>query len=150
MAESSISDFFKQKSAKSVQPPRDWTARKKAFVADVEKLYKTIEKKYLKDAGAAVTVEYADTTVREITVGEYPARQMIVRVGDEQVTFTPKGLKIFGASGRVDVQGERGDGMLILQQDDRWGVVQGTHPTLRVIPLDSGTLLGVLRDVMRP
>jgi len=38
MADSSISDFFKQKSAKNTQPPRHWTAKKKKFIADVEAL----------------------------------------------------------------------------------------------------------------
>jgi len=97
-----------------------------------------------------VSVEFVDITVRESNVGEYPAREMVVLVGDERVVFTPKGFNIFGSSGRVDVRGERGDGMLVLQPDLRWGVVQGTRPTLRVVPLADGTLLALLREVMRP
>ncbi len=149
MAES-ISDFFKQKGARRSQASQDLSAKKNAFVNDVEALYFTIEKEYLKEADATTRVDYVDTTIREEQVGEYPARQMIVRVGDEQVTFTPKGFRIFGASGRIDVRGERGDGMLVLQPDHRWGVVQGIKPTLRVIPLASETLLGLLREIMRP
>jgi len=147
MAKSSIAEFFQQK-AKATKPPRDWTAKKKEFVNKVDALYETIEKEYLKDAGAVV--DYRVTTVREPDVGRYRARKMTVRVGDEQVVFTPKGINIYGAAGRVDVQGECGDGMLVLQRGGRWGIVLSMTPNLRVVPLRTDTFLDLLRDVMLP
>jgi len=148
MPNTSISEFFKQK-AKRAQPPRDWRARKKAFVNDVEALYRRIAK-YLKGAGPAVSVEYSDTMLREPHVGEYPVREMLLRVGDERVVFTPKGINIFGAAGRVDVRGERGDGMLVLQPRHRWCVVKSTRPTLHVVDLTEKTLGDLLQEIMRP
>jgi len=150
MTDITLSDFFKQKVAKSARVPRNWTAKKKQFVKEVEALYDVIVRKYLGDAGAGVTVEYVDTTVDEATIGEYPARAMVVRVGDERIVFTPKGFSVYGASGRVDVRGDRGDGVLVLRSAGGWGIVQGMTPTLRVVPLSGGTLLDLLRDIMRP
>ena len=70
-------------------------------------------------------------------------------IGDEQVRFSPQGRNIAGASGRVDVLGERGEATLILQPDASWAFVQTRQPTLKVVPFDESSLTEVLKVVMR-
>ena len=68
---------------------------------------------------------------------------------DEQVRFSPRGRSIVGAAGRVDVIGERGEAMLIVQSDSKWGFVQTRQPALHVVPFDESTFAEVLQLVMR-
>jgi hypothetical protein len=74
---------------------------------------------------------------------------LVLVVGDEQVRFSPRGRNIVGANGRVDVVGERGEAMLVLQPDARWVFVESRQPELRVAPFDEATFTEVLRLVMR-
>ena len=78
------------------------------------------------------------------------ARASSPTAGDEQVRFSPVGRNIAGASGRVDVLGERGaPEVLIVQPDGRWSFVQSRQPTLKVTPFDESSLTEVLKRVMR-
>ncbi len=58
--------------------------------------------------------EYRDITLNEENIGSYIARQMILRIGRQQVTMTPIGTMLIGAKGRVDVVGSAGRTRLVL------------------------------------
>jgi hypothetical protein len=64
--------------------------------------------------------------------------------------FSPKGVNVVGASGRIDVQGDRGDATIVWQGEDRWNIVISRTPMLRVVPLAADSLTEMLRGVMRP
>ncbi|HQU46878.1 MAG TPA: hypothetical protein PK867_29005, partial [Pirellulales bacterium] len=82
-------------------------------------------------------------------IGTYAVEDLILLIGDEQVRFSPRGRNTVAADGRVDVVGERGEAILILQDDSGWGFVQSRQPTVTVVPFDESTLAEVLRLVMR-
>lgn len=149
MAEQSLADFFRAKSQQTQQPPADLNERLDKFLRDLNSLYDTIES-LLNSANGSIQIKRETCIVTEQNV-KYEAEKLTVCAGgDETVAFIPKGFHIFGASGRVDVHGERGDGMLVLQPEDRWCVVTGIRPTLRVVPLDEDALLALLTEIMRP
>lgn len=120
MAENAISEFFRAKDTRRDSSAAELGRKQRSFLAAWNELYLLIEE-YLRSAGSAVMIKYADVIVEEPREVKYTAREMSVQTRDEQVVFTPKGFSVYGASGRVDVKGERGLGMLILQPGDRLG-----------------------------
>src|ERR1039458_2111707 len=61
---------------------------------------------------------------------------LVLSVGDEKVTFSPKGRNVVGSQGRIDVFGESGQAMLVVQPGPRWSVVTSRSPRLKIEPLD--------------
>ena len=76
-------------------------------------MYRTIEEDYLKAAKADVEITRLDKVVTENYIGEYHIPELVVFVGDEQVVFSPKGVNIVGARGRIDAEGERGEATIV-------------------------------------
>jgi len=97
-----------------------------------------------------LTVSRSSKTVVEEYIGQYEVDELILQVGNERAVFSPKGVNIVGASGRVDLIGERGERTLVVQPGNRWGIVVSRSPTVKVIPFDESSLLESLKDVMRP
>ena len=151
MAENRMMEFFKEKKQKAKSADIDWEGRKKAWMKAIEDLYKLIVEKLLakEQSKGLVKFGYATKTLSEDFIGTYEVRELLLLVGDEKVAFTPKGLLIVGASGRVDMIGEMGTMTLVFQSGNRWGIVASRTPTLKVVPLDEDSLLDALKDVMR-
>ncbi len=147
-----LADIFQKKRQ---QPPGgagvDWDERRNKYLAAVDSLYDQIEK--LLDEPIqqkSVTLQRRAKELSENYIGTYKIDDLILLVGDEQVRFSPAGRNIAGASGRVDVLGERGvPEVLIVQPDGRWSFVLTRQPTLTVALLDESSLTEVLKRVMR-
>ena len=128
----------------------DWNERRDKYVAAVNALYEQIEG-MLSDAIHQETVrrQKREKSLTENYIGTYSVDDLILLIGDEQVRFSPRGRNIVAAEGRVDVVGERGEALLILQGDSQWGFVQSRQPKVTVVPFNEATLADVLRLVMR-
>ena len=150
MANEALKEFFRQKKSKSGEDV-DWQARKEAWVQAIEKLYKKIKEDYL--AGPIsedlVKIRYRQRMVVEEYIDPYPVNELVVLVGDEMVSFLPKGMNIVGASGRIDLVGDMGEKTIVLQPEEGWGIVEARTPTLKIVPLDEDSLLTALKEVMR-
>ena len=96
-----------------------------------------------------VTVQRHPKHLTENYIGTYQANDLTLVIGNEQVRFSPRGRNIVGASGRVDILGERGETILIQQADSNWAFVRSRQPKLETVPLDESTLAEVLQLVMR-
>src|SRR4051812_36167094 len=129
----------------------DWDERRNKYLAAVDDLYRQIEAILAEPlAQKTVTMQRRAKELSENYIGTYKVDDLILLVGDEQVRFSPVGRNIAGASGRVDVLGERGvPEVLIVQPDGRWSFVQSRQPTLKVVPFDESSLADVLKRVMR-
>lgn len=150
MAHDQLRELFHEKKQKARAANIDWAARRDAWLSAVSALYRTVEEDYLKDAREDVEITRPTRAVTENYIGEYQVPELVLRVGDEQVVFSPKGTNVLGAQGRVDVQGDRGDATIIWEGDDRWSIVAARVPALRLVPLTADSLADVLRGVMRP
>jgi hypothetical protein len=150
MAQDQLQKLFQEKKQKAKVADINWAAKRDAWLAAVGELYRTIENDYLKAAKADVEITRADKIVTESFIGEYHVPELVLRVGDEQVVFSPKGANVVGANGRIDVQGDRGDATLVWQGDDRWSIVIARTPALRLVPLAADSLAEMLRGIMRP
>lgn len=128
----------------------DWNDRRDTYIAAVADLYNQIEQILGEPiCQKEITLQRRAKQLSESYIGTYSVDDLILLIGDEQVRFSPRGRNIVGASGRVDVLGDRGEAALVVQVDGRWGFVQSPQPTLRVILFDESTLAELLQLVMR-
>lgn len=116
MSKAEFDEFVKrQKIEKSIAPPIDWDAQRDEWLDYLNRLYAQIEsflEAYI-SAGEALC-EYREITLNEDNIGSYVARQMLLKFGQQQVTFTPIGTLLIGTKGRVDVSGPAGKARLTL------------------------------------
>lgn len=150
MAQNQLRDFFREKKQKAKPADVDWGAKRDAWIEAVEDLYRTIESDFLKAAKDDVEVAYADKVVNENCIGQYKVRELELRVGDERVVFSPKGVNIVGAKGRIDVEGDRGEATIVWEGDGDWSIVLARTPALRLVRLNAESLAELLRGIMRP
>jgi hypothetical protein len=129
----------------------DWNDRRDRYVKAVDDLYHQIETILAEPIGQkTVTLQRRSKDLSENYIGTYKVDDLMLLIGDEQVRFSPRGRNIAGASGRVDVLGERGEPeVLIVQPDGRWSFVQTRQPTLKAVPFDESSLAEVLNRVMK-
>ena len=149
MASDQLTELFHQKKRK-LPPSGDGAVRRDTWIAAVNDLYKVIEDKYLAGSRGDVEVVHPDKVVTEAFIGEYHIPEMVLRVGDEQVIFSPKGTNIFGAKGRIDLAGDCGDATIVWEGDDRWNIVMARTPALSMAPFTADSLAETLTRIMRP
>ena len=150
MAQDQLQKFFREKKQKAKPANIDWAAKRDAYIAAVKDLYRTIEGDYLKAAKADVEITHPDKVVTENYIGEYHIPELVLRVGDEDVVFSPEGANVVGTLGRVNVEGECGEASIIWQGKKRWSFVVSRTPVLRLVKLTADTLAEVLEGIMRP
>ena len=147
-----LSDFFREKKERVDAETEgiDWIARKSEWLNAVKQLFQLIET-FLGEAikQGTVAVSHREKQIIENHLGIYIIDELVLSVGDEEIIFSPKGRNIVGGQGRVDVRGESGEGMLILQPGPRWCVVTSKYPQLKLMELTSETLAELLRAISR-
>jgi hypothetical protein len=151
MMNQNLTDLLEKKKKQSAGASAvDWDDRRDKYLAAVQSLYRQIEEMLAEPIRQkSVTLQRRTKQLTESFIGTYAADDLILVIGNEQVRFSPRGRNIGGATGRVDVLGERGETMLLLQPDSKWAVVQTRQPSLRTAPLDESTFTELLRLVMR-
>ena len=147
-------DFLRVRKQQATSQEIDWQAKKDTWVRSVETLYGLVQE-MLRDSIASkdVTIRTFDTQVNEDFIGTYSIPVLEVTVGNERVEFRPKGITVIGASGRVDIRGERDTVTLLRDEQDvrsGWTVVLQRVPNLRTAPLDRESLRYALETVMLP
>jgi hypothetical protein len=109
-------EFVKRKQAeKAAAASIDWGSQRDEWLNYLNALYAQIEsflEAYL-SAGEA-QCEYREIPLNEENIGSYTAKQMILKIGRQEVTFTPVGTLLIGMKGRVDVLGPAGKARLVL------------------------------------
>lgn len=128
--------------------------KRETWVRSVESLYSRVEE-MLREAIASkdVAVRRIATPITENFVGTYSIPVLEITIGNERVEFRPKGLIVIGASGRVDILGERDRVTLLRDQEDAnsgWSLVLQRVPGLRTASLDRESLQHALERVMLP
>jgi hypothetical protein len=152
--EDQLIEFLRTRKEQAPGPEIDWHAKKDTWVRSVNNLYALVEE-ILRDSIASkdVTVRTVDTQVTEDFVGTYSIPVLEMTVGAERVEFRPKGITVIGASGRVDIRGERDTMTLLRDQpdvDSGWTVVLQRVPHLKMAPLNRESLKYALERVMLP
>jgi hypothetical protein len=147
----SLTEFFREKKQRAEVETAgvDWSNRLSEWLAAVNALYQQIDN-WLAEPLSQGSVQRARQRkqLTEDHFGTYEIDDLVLKVGDESVVFSPRGRNVAGAIGRIDVRGESGESMLVLQPG-RWSVVKSKYPTLKLVTLDEAALGEVLRGVMR-
>jgi len=152
--EDQLVDFLRSRKEQESRPEINWQAKKDTWIRSVEGLYGLIQE-MLRDSIAAkdVMVRTFEVQVTEDFIGTYSIPALELSVGSERVEFRPKGVTVIGATGRVDIRGERDTVTLIRDKadmDSGWTIVLQRVPHLKTVPLDRDSLKYALERVMLP
>jgi len=116
MAKTDFDEFVKrQQRLPSNEGQIDWAGRRDEWLRSLDDLYAQIEsflEAYL--ASGQMRREFRQIQLNEESIGSYTAKEMVLKIGRQEVTFTPIGTVLFGMKGRVDVLGPAGGARLFL------------------------------------
>lgn len=117
----------RQQTAVAESEQIDWGKEREDWLRHLGELYDQTESflaEYIKTG--AIKISYRDVELNEENIGAYTARQMILRIGRQEITMTPVGTLLIGAKGRVEVAGPAGRTRLLLVSSEASG------PTVKV------------------
>ena len=93
----------------------DWDRERDEWLAYLDELYGKIETmlgKYV--SSGQISIRFKPIEMNEENLGSYQARQMILRIGRQEVDITPRGTRFIGFKGYVEVIGSAGKASLAL------------------------------------
>jgi hypothetical protein len=105
----------RQQSAVVEAEQADWLKERNDWLGHLNDLYDRAEL-FLADyiRTGEIKLHYRDIELNEENIGSYSARQMILKIGRQEILMTPIGTLLIGAKGRVDVVGPAGRARLVL------------------------------------
>jgi hypothetical protein len=120
--------FVKREQTAAAEGERvDWGKERDEWLGHLTELYEQTESflaQYIETG--QIKVNYRDIELNEENIGSYRARQMILKIGRQEITMTPVGTLLIGAKGRVEVVGPAGRTRLLLVNSEASG------PTIKV------------------
>lgn len=99
-------------------PLPDGEARKDRWLGELKRLLSEVQEQLIAAGVARDQIRALAVPLNEAVFGYYEAPGLTVRIGSSEVVFEPKGARIIGALGRLDVIGPRGRAKLIADVDD--------------------------------
>src|ERR1039458_4083230 len=93
----------------------DWEKERDEWLRHLDRLYSMVESflaKYVRSG--QIRYEYRPVELNEENIGSYSAKQMVLRIGRQEVDLVPIGTLLIGSKGRVDVRGPAGRAQLLL------------------------------------
>jgi hypothetical protein len=117
----------RQQTASAGEERVDWAKEREDWLGHLRELYEHTESflaEYIKTG--EIKLNYRDIELNEENIGTYSARQMILRIGRQEITMTPVGTLFLFIKGRVDVVGPAGRTRLVLVDSNASG------PTIKV------------------
>src|ERR1035437_3511247 len=84
-------------------PPPDWKRERDEWLGYLNDLYKEIESFLSKYASLGqIRSRYQDIELNEEYIGSYNAKQMVLRIGKQEVRLVPIGTLLIGFKGRSE------------------------------------------------
>jgi hypothetical protein len=98
----------------------NWEQERDEWLAHLDVLYRKIEDMLSRyTSSGQIQVGYKQIELNEEEIGSYHARQMILRIGRQEVDLVPAGTRRFFFNGWVHVIGSAGEANLVLAGQDR-------------------------------
>lgn len=148
-----LTEFLRARRQQSGAQEIDWNAKRESWKKAVEQLYSLV-RELLSSAVKTgdVTISEHQEQITEEYVGAYSIPVLEIRVGHERVELRPKGMTVIGASGRVDLRGERDEVTLIRDEksEQGWSVIIRRTPAVETVPFDRESLKLALERAMLP
>lgn len=93
----------------------NWEKERDEWLAHLGRLYSKVEsflRKYV--SSGQIRYEYRLIDLNEANIGSYAAKQMVLRIGRQEVDLVPIGTLLIGSKGRVNVNGPAGRAQILL------------------------------------
>jgi hypothetical protein len=152
MSDETLEKFLEKKktSADKQLKSVNWEERKRKWLNSLDELYAQIADEWLSEVRKKKILKATQhsETITEEYLGSYRVKKLQLVVGNEKVTFSPKGTTIVGGVGRVDMVGEDGTVMLVMAEWGKWSIAVRT-PKIKYWPLTKESFSDALRQVMR-
>ncbi len=98
----------------------DWEHERDEWLDHLDALYRKIESLLSSyTSSGQIEIRYKSIELNEGEIGLYQTRQMILRIGRQEVDLVPAGTRFIGFKGFVDVIGAAGKASLVLASKDR-------------------------------
>jgi hypothetical protein len=100
----------------------NWEEERKDWLGHLNELYDQTESflaEYIETG--EIKLNYRDIELNEENIGTYSTRQMILKIGRQEITMTPVGTLFLYTKGRVDVAGPAGRTRLVLVDSEASG-----------------------------
>ncbi len=93
----------------------NWEEQRDQWLDHLHRLYANIES-FLTEyvSSGQIRYEYRPIDLNEENIGSYTAKQMVLRIGRQEVDLVPIGTLLVGAKGRVDAIGPAGRAQILL------------------------------------
>ena len=121
----------------------DWDREREEWLAHLDALYRDIEtmlSTYI--SSGQIGIRYKNVELNEENLGSYQARQMILRIGRQEVDLVPAGTRFVGFKGLVEVTGSAGKASLALANKER-------HSTLPEVAIHIPYVLPKTRQLIK-
>jgi hypothetical protein len=134
MAKTQFDEFVKRQQTSSATTEINWDQQRDEWLAYLDQLYKLIEE-FLYDYvdSGQITCFYKEIELIEENIGSYIARQMVLKIGRQEIDFKPVGTLLIGMKGRVDVYGPAGSARLVLVNSRAEGVRSLVRVTVSIV-----------------
>jgi hypothetical protein len=150
-----LNEFLRKKRDEASSPDIDWNAKKAEWITAVEQLYEFLTGSLLKESIDEKTVHVSEVSkqITEEYIGTYAIPELRLKIGNDLVVFSPMGVNVVGAQGRVDVRGDRDTVTLIRDMtpaspSQQWKMVLQRVPRVETAPLDSNSLKAAFQRIM--
>jgi hypothetical protein len=112
----------------------NWNQERDEWLVYLNSLYRRIEVMLSQyTTSGKIQIAYKPINLNEENIGAYTARQMILRIGRQEVDLVPAGTLFIGFKGLVDVIGSAGKASLVLANRDRHSTLP--QVTIRISPV---------------
>jgi len=101
----------------------DWNERKKDWLRHIGEFYQIVQgflKEYLEQG--KVSINPKPLTLNEEHIGSYETEKCHLRMGSQEVVFSPVGTRMIGSRGRIDMEGRAGKVILLLVDKESEGI----------------------------
>ena len=123
----------RQQSDASIAAATNWDQERNEWLKSLDDLYAKVESllgKYI--SSGQIRFEYKPIELNEENIGSYTARQMILKIGRQDVVLRPIGTLLIGFKGRVDIEGSVGRAQIALVDSNATGVASLIHVSVGV------------------
>jgi hypothetical protein len=126
----------------------DWEARKSTWLVSIENFYLSINN-WLDDFKNAdlLKIKEKEIDLNEEYIGNYKTKRLEIYLGNDIITFTPRGTLIIGSYGRIDMRGPKGEALIVEPNWNDWKFAKRT-PRMKYVDVTEQSIKEVIQDII--